>query len=619
MSPQERHRYLCEWNATDQPFPEQACIHTFFEAQAQHHGSNIALVFENITLSYSELNARANRLAHKLVSVGVKPDDPVAVCMDRSIEMVVGLLGVAKAGGAYVPLEPDYPSERLNYILKDSAPTVVVTHGAARKRLNSALAGLADVAVIELQAEGDQWLEFSAANLPPESIGLRSRHLAYLIYTSGSTGRPKGVMVEHRSVVNRLLWMQAKFRIGPDDAILQKTPFSFDVSVWELFWPLMSGSRLVICRPGGHKDPFYLADIIRSRAITVIHFVPSMFQAFLAVTSDQALPSLSLIFCSGEELPKALAKQICKTYPQGVLFNLYGPTEATVDVTFWACHLDGMDDGALIPIGRPIANTRIYILDEVKEPVPPGIAGELYIGGVGVARGYRNRRDLTAERFILSPFVDGDILYKTGDLARFRPDGNIEFLGRSDFQVKLRGFRIELNEIEFALTSHPLVREAVVKTWDDEHGTKRLVAYCTGFAKSSDDLTKEILIQHLSVYLPDYMVPAIYIFLEKMPLTENGKLDRNSLPVPREDSFLLHSREEPADDIERIIAKIWSQELHASVVGRHDNFFSMGGDSLIAMQIIYRTYEAFGVNVGMTDLFESATLLQFSERVRKAM
>ncbi|MEJ2020313.1 MAG: amino acid adenylation domain-containing protein, partial [Maritimibacter sp.] len=400
----------------------------------------------------AQLNRQANRLARHLIGLGVAPDTQVAVGMQRSLEMVVGLLAILKAGGAYVPLDPSYPAERLAFMLKDSAPPALLTQSSLKERWQ----GLPEpMAVIELDARTNAWEQLSDANLDPRELGLTSKHLAYMIYTSGSTGRPKGVMNEHRGVVNRLLWMQDAYRLDSTDAVLQKTPFSFDVSVWEFFWPLLTGARLVMAKPEGHKDPDYLIDLICHAGITTVHFVPSMLQIFLEQPDAARCDGLTRVVCSGEALAPALAGRLHERLPRTALYNLYGPTEAAVDVTAWTSQPG--HTATSTPIGRPIANTRMYVLDRHRRPVPIGVAGELYIGGIQVARGYLNRAELTQECFVPDPFVDSTPqepnprMYKTGDLGRFLPDGNIEFLGRNDFQVKIRGFRIEPGEIEAAL------------------------------------------------------------------------------------------------------------------------------------------------------------------------
>ena len=447
----EQRKVLEKFNATHVDYPAGQCIHELIEAQVARTPQAIAVSHEGATLSYAGLNERANRLAHHLRASGVRPDQRVAICAERSLELVVGLLAILKAGAAYVPLDPEYPPERLAWMLQDCAPAMLLTQQA----LVSRLAPLAPaVPPLALDQAAPAWAECEASNPLAAANGLHDRHLAYVIYTSGSTGLPKGAMNEHRGVVNRLRWMQEMFAVDARDVVLQKTPCSFDVSVWEFFLPLMSGARLVMARAGGHRDPAYLADTIRREQVSTIHFVPSMLHAFLDHGDTAACASLKQVICSGEALPAVLAAAFFRQLPGVGLHNLYGPTEAAVDVTAWACVAG--DDASSIPIGRPVANTRIYILDGYGQPVPVGVAGEIFIGGVQVGRGYLNRETLTTERFLPDPFAhDADArMYKTGDLGRWRADGNIEYLGRNDFQVKLRGFRIELGEIEHRLATN---------------------------------------------------------------------------------------------------------------------------------------------------------------------
>ena len=451
----EQQRVLYGWNATQAEYPREKCLHQLFEEQVEKTPNATALVFENESLSYAELNRRANGLAYSLREIGVKADERVGVCAERGIEMVVALYAVLKAGGAYVPLDPDYPEERLQYMLKDSRPIAVLTQGHLLDRIKAASAASGqEQPVIDLQATALPRQRQATTNLEAAQAGLTPGHLAYVIYTSGSTGTPKGAMIEHTSIVNRLIWMQNAYPLNAEDAVLQKTPFSFDVSVWEFFWPLLTGARLVVARPGGHKDPRYLCETIAKNQITTLHFVPSMLQAFLEYADAGSCSSIKNIICSGEALSPVVARRCRELLPAAKLHNLYGPTEAAIDVTAWTCPAQAPE--ATVPIGRPIANTQIYILDNRKAPVPVGVPGELYIGGVQVGRGYLNRDELTKERFVNDPFAKtaGARMYRTGDLGRWLEDGNIEYLGRNDFQVKVRGFRIELEEIESRLLEH---------------------------------------------------------------------------------------------------------------------------------------------------------------------
>ncbi|HYH81721.1 MAG TPA: amino acid adenylation domain-containing protein, partial [Longimicrobium sp.] len=507
----ERALVLREWNATDAAYPREACVHELFEAQAARTPGAVAVVFEGERVTYAQLNARANRLAHHLRSLGVGPDVRVGICVERSVEMVVGLLGILKAGGAYVPLDASYPVDRLRHMLEDSAPAVLLTH-PPQAATTAALSAGSAIPVLDLTGD-EAWADQPETN--PGREGLGPRNLAHVLFTSGSTGRPKGVMLEHGSLVNRLAWMQDRYGMEAGEALLQKTPFSFDVSFWEFFWPLMVGARLVMARPGGHRDPAYLVETIRREGITIAHFVPSMLPLFLEHPDAAACTGLRRVPVSGEAVSAALVRQFHERLPGVGMYNQYGPTESG-EVTEWACD----PDAERVSIGRAIHNSAVYVLDRAGEPVPVGVAGELFIGGVAVARGYLGRPRLTAERFVPDPFGEpGARLYRTGDLCRWLPDGTLEYLGRTDFQVKVRGFRVELGEIEARLASHPGVRETVALALDDGAGGKRLVAYFVGEALESDALRA-----HLSEQLPEYMVPAAFVRLETLPLTPNGKL-----------------------------------------------------------------------------------------------
>jgi amino acid adenylation domain-containing protein len=538
----ERRLVLEDWNATTAAYPSERCVHELFEAQVSRSPTAVAVVFGDTSLTYAELNARSNRLAHHLRGLGVRADSRVAICAERSVELVVGLLAILKAGGGYVPLDPSYPIERLRYMLQDSEPVLLLTQRGVAEGL------YAEAAALPLVDVGGRYEGEPDANLEASSLGLESRHLAYVIYTSGSTGMPKGAMNEHRGVVNRLHWMQNEYRLGASDSVLQKTPFGFDVSVWEFFWPLLNGARLVLARPEGHKDAEYLVDLIRREGITTLHFVPSMLQAFFEGQDVERCTTLKRVMCSGEALSVGAVQRFYEVLPATELNNLYGPTEAAVDVTAWRC-TPGMKSVS-VPIGRPIANTQMYVLDGERQPVPHGVIGELYIGGVQVGRGYLGRPALTAERFIANPFAAGR-LYKTGDLGRWLPDGTIEFLGRNDFQVKIRGFRVELGEIEARITEHANVREAVVLAREDSPGDKRLVAYLV----SNAELDVEALRAHLLGSLPEYMVPAAYVRLTALPLTPNGKLDRKALPTPEGDAYAQRAYEAPVGETENQVAE----------------------------------------------------------------
>ncbi|AIV56443.1 D-alanine--poly(phosphoribitol) ligase, subunit 1 [Burkholderia pseudomallei MSHR2243] len=598
----ERKQVVYAWNATERDYPIEQCIHQLFEAQVDRKPEAIALTFDGQRLGYAELNARANRLAHYLQARGVGPDRLVALCAERGIEMVVGLLAILKAGGAYVPLDPSHPPERLRRMLDDTNPVAVLVDDIGADALASFESHVAARSPrVHLSRDIAQWRACSPAN-PSTPRERAARRLAYVIYTSGSSGEPKGVMNEHRGVVNRLWWMQQTYALDERDAVLQKTPFSFDVSVWEFFWPLMSGARLVIAKPEGHKDPAYLSELIDRERVTTLHFVPSMLQAFLEDEgAARGCGSVKRVMCSGEALPPSLVKRFYRCLPDARLHNLYGPTEAAVDVTAWAC--DAEEGGASVPIGRPIANTRIYVLDGYGQPVPRGVAGELYIGGVQVARGYLNRPELTRERFVDDPFVAGGRLYKTGDLARWRTDGSLEYLGRNDFQVKIRGFRIELGEIEAQLAKVAGVRETVVLARDSGSpaGEKRLVAYYTGNADVA------ALREQATRHLPAYMVPLAYVRLDAWPLTPNGKLDRRALPAPADDAYARAEYEAPQGAKEEALAAIWKDLLPVERISRHDNFFELGGHSLLVIGLSEKL-RAAGLHADVRVVYRASTL-----------
>ncbi|MDW6005256.1 non-ribosomal peptide synthetase [Vibrio mangrovi] len=574
----ERQRVLHDFNRTDKDFPDTLCIHELFESRVEQSADAVAVICDNRQLTFRELNEEANRLAHWLTGQGVRPDSRVAVSLERSCDLVVALVAILKSGGAYVPLDPGYPEDRLTYMMEDSRPVALITTQTLLPRLGDVPAG---VTVIDMEGALRPWENCAAHNLPVAELGLTSRDMAYVIYTSGSTGKPKGVMNEHRGVVNRLRWMKDDYGFGPDDVVLQKTPFSFDVSVWEFFCPIWAGATLVMAKPEGHKDPDYLRRLIEMRQVSILHFVPPMLLTFLESLPEGACPSLRLIFCSGEALSAAAVRKTYACLPHVELHNLYGPTEAAVDVTAWHCPRTLTGDR--ISIGAPVDNTRMYVLDEQGHPVAMGVSGELYIGGVQVARGYLNRPELTAERFLDDPFAPqaGARMYRTGDVGRWLADGTIEYQGRNDDQVKIRGFRIELGEIASALQSCQGIQEAVVIARGTQE--KHLVAY---YVSGDNEIVLETLKAELGERLPEHMVPAAYVALAQMPLTPNGKVNRKVLPAPDEAAFIRRAYEAPQGDAETTLAEIWQTLLGISRVGRHDNFFELGGHSLLAIRLI---------------------------------
>ncbi|WP_459477501.1 amino acid adenylation domain-containing protein, partial [Pseudomonas sp. No.117] len=587
LTPIERTQQLHDWNATQRDYPLEQPVHRLFEAQVRHVPEAPALVFGAQRLSYAELNRRANRLAHALIERGVGPEVLVGVALERSVELVVGLLAVLKAGGAYVPLDPDYPRRRLDFLLADSGIRLLL----AQSHLE--LPAIEGVQRLDLDQDGD-WLEHQPETDP--EVALDGDNLAYVLYTSGSTGQPKGAGNRHRALTNRLCWMQEAYELGAEDAVLQKTPFSFDVSVWEFFWPLMTGARLVVAAPGDHRDPARLIELIGREGITTLHFVPSMLQAFLQDPGVSACTSLARLVCSGEALPVDTQQQVFAKLPMTRLYNLYGPTEAAIDVTHWTCVAEGRDT---VPIGRPIANLGCLVLNTNLEPVPVGALGELYLSGVGLGRGYQRCAGLTAERFVANPFGTDERLYRTGDLARQRPDGVIEYAGRVDHQVKLRGLRIELGEIEARLLEHETVREAAVLALDG----RQLVGYVVLHRETES--WQQALATHLAQSLPEFMVPTLWLALEQMPLSPNGKLERRALPRPDATPKLTYQA--PATPAEITLAAIWQDLLGVIQVGLDDNFFALGGDSIVAIQVVSRA-RRLGLQLSPRDLFQYQTL-----------
>ncbi|MGP3966626.1 amino acid adenylation domain-containing protein [Streptomyces sp. 6N223] len=606
----ERRRVLTDWNATTREVP-RATLPTLFRAQAARTPEAAAVVFEGERLDYAALAARANALAERLAAHGVGPGDAVAIEVPRSLDLMVALLGVLTAGAAYVPLDADYPQERRAFMLSDSGARVLVTPGEGGLALSVPLADDGADPRAGGRGVGGQ----GSGGGAPE--GPRPDDAAYVIYTSGSTGRPKGVVVSHRAIVNRLAWMQAAYELTPTDRVLQKTPASFDVSVWEFFWPLITGATLVLARPDGHRDPAYLAQLIRQQHISTCHFVPSMLEAFLAteeITEDPTwAASLRHAFSSGEALPPGAAAR-WHALTDVPLHNLYGPTEAAVDVTHHP--YDPATDTTTVPIGRPVWNTHTYILDPALRPVPPGVTGELYLAGPQLARAYHDRPALTAERFTANPYgPPGTRMYRTGDLARWTRDGEIEYRGRVDHQIKLRGFRIELGEIEAVLARHDAVAHAVVIAHD-----QHLVAYTvpadadagtgTGPAPDPDELRR-----HAAAALPAHMVPAAYVTLPALPLTPSGKLDRAALPAP-EITAGAGSGRRPRNPREELLCEAFAAVLGAEEgqrIGIDDDFFALGGHSLLAMRLASRVRSALGAEVSVRTIFEAPTVARLAE------
>jgi amino acid adenylation domain-containing protein/non-ribosomal peptide synthase protein (TIGR01720 family) len=602
----ERTRLLRGLNDTAAEYRRELCVHELFEQQVERTPTAIALVSGAEELTYAELNSRANQLAHYLRERGVRADTPVGVCLERSAEMVVALLGVLKAGGCYVPLDPEYPRERLSFMLADSRVRLLLT----QRRVAGALP---QHAAEEVRLDAD-WEEIAqspdmnlAAAAAPES-------LAYIIYTSGSTGRPKGVMIPRRALHNHMAWMLSRFPLTSEDAVIQKTPFSFDASVWEFYAPLLTGARLVMAEPGGHYDPEYLVQLIAAQGVTTLQVVPSLLERLLEEVEPGRCRSLRRVFCGGEALAARLVERFYERLG-AELYNLYGPTEATIDATFWECAPSPARRS--IPIGAPVSNTQVYVLDAEMRLVPAGVSGELYIGGESLGRGYLNRPELTAERFVPHPFSSepGARLYKTGDVVRWNDEGELEYLGRNDEQVKVRGYRIEVGEIEASLLEREEVGQAVVLV-KEEGRSKQLAAFVV--PKGGEHVDAKELRGHLQGRLPEYMVPASIAVVGEMPLTPNGKIDRQALLSVKAEAAERASRYAGArNGVEELLARVWQEVLGVERIGIHDNFFELGGESILSIQVIARLRQE-GLKLSLKQMFQHQTIAELARVVVSA-
>jgi amino acid adenylation domain-containing protein/non-ribosomal peptide synthase protein (TIGR01720 family) len=599
----QRHHLVVAQNDSAVERPREICLHELIDEQAERTPDAVAVVFEGVSLTWRELVDRASRLARRLREMGVGPEVPVGVHAERSLELVVGLLGVLRAGGAYLPLDPSYPDERLRLMAADAGLRVVLVQSHLARTAWMVDGG---TEIVFLDGREASWSHGEACAPASE---VTPDHPAYVLYTSGSTGWPKGVVNSHRGIVNRLLWMQEAYPLGSDDRVLQKTPFSFDVSVWELFWPLLTGARLVMARPEGHRDGAYLVDLIAREGVTTLHFVPSMLAAFLEEPGLAALSSLRRVIASGEALSRELVTRFLDRLPCE-LHNLYGPTEAAVDVTAWACRREPVESPVLL--GRPIANARTYVLEPGLRPVPLGVAGELCLGGTPLARGYLGQPGLTADRFIPDPFAvaPGGRLYRTGDLARYRANGEVEYLGRLDHQVKIRGFRIEPGEIEAQLDRHPGVRISLTMARQEE-GRTRLVAYVVPERGDPSAAAENELRRFLAATLPEHMIPSAFVFLAVLPLLPSGKVDRKALPAPEVAPAVSAETVTPETVAERQLAGIWAEALGLDRVGLHDRFFALGGDSILAMQVVSRAHRA-GLRLTPRQIFQHQTIAELA-------
>ena len=598
LTPVEQQQLLVEWNDTQVDYPSDNCIHQLFEKQVERTPDGVAVVFEEQQLTYQQLNSRANQLAHYLKSLGVGADVLVGICVERSIEMVVGLLGILKAGGAYVPLDPEYPTERLRFMLDDSQVPVLLTQ-------HSLLEGLAQHQA-QLVCLDTDWQMISQLNQDNLITETQTTNLAYVIYTSGSTGTPKGVMIAHQSLLNLVFWHQRTFKIISSDKATQLAKTAFDAAVWEL-WPyLTTGASIYLVKPEILSSLVKLRDWLISNKITISFLPTPLAQELLSLEWPAEGLALRTLLTGGDKLHQ---------YPSDLIpfpvVNNYGPTENTVVTTSGV--VVAKEQNKISPnIGRAIANTQVYILDSNLQPVPVGVPGELHIAGVGLAKGYLNRPELITEKFISNPFeeTEGSKLYKTGDLARYLPDGNIEYLGRIDNQVKIRGFRIELGEIEALLGQHDDVQICCVVDREETQGNKCLVAYVV-LQKEVTPTTDELR-QFLFDKLPGYMVPNIFVMLESLPLTPNGKVDRRALPAPDLQQE-LSDYVMPNTEVERTISGIWQKALAIEKVGIYNNFFELGGNSLLLVKINQKLQEELGLELSIVDMFNYPTIYSLSQ------
>ncbi|NWO06488.1 MAG: amino acid adenylation domain-containing protein [Alteromonadaceae bacterium] len=606
LSESERHFLINEFNDTGRYTPPDLCIHHLFEKQVAKTPGQIAIKTDERQMTYQELNRHANRIARLLKEQhGVGPDCVVGLYAERSLEMVIGLIAILKAGGAYLPLDPEYPVGRLKFILEDAALSIIVTANASLKLPFDFLGDVVSVeSGIEKGVQGVSSKAYSDENLLAAELSLTPKHLAYVIYTSGSTGQPKGVMVEHQAIVNRIRWMHQQYGMCCCDKVLQKTPYSFDVSVWEFLWTLGYGGQLIMARPSGHKEPEYLCRLIQQEGITKLHFVPSMLGLILESPQFSACTSLQQVFCSGETLTLTYVEAFYRALPETQLYNLYGPTEAAIDVSSWDC---SDNNNTSVPIGKPIDNIQLFILNDNMQLVPQGTVGELYIGGDGLARGYLNRKRLTEKRFVDNPFYQEALhakstrLYRTGDLVRMRADGAIEYLGRTDHQIKIRGLRVELGEIEYHLEQLPNVDSAQVIA-REKYDSYQIIAYVGFESVKVDENTQTQWRKTLAQSLPEHMLPQHFVCMDEWPRTPNGKIDRKALPEPVAASPEVMTL--PKTGTEQVLKNIWCDllDLEAEQLSTDSNFFELGGHSLLGMRMLSLVNKRFSIEISVKEI-----------------
>jgi amino acid adenylation domain-containing protein len=598
LSTGQKQKMLVEWNSTAADYPRDRCVHELIEEQVERTPGAVAAQFVDQTITYRELSERSNRLARYLVKHGVVAGSVVGIYLERSLDMLVGMLAILIAGAGYLPIDPEYPKERIEFIMQDARVPVLLTQSSL-----AATTGNTSARLVAVDGERDAIAAESAA---PLSIHSKPNDVAYMIYTSGSTGKPKGVEVPHQALVNLLASMAKVPGIGSQDVLLAVTTLCFDISAMEIFLPLTVGARLVIARREVAGDPLLLKQRLLTSGATIMQATPVTWRILLEAGWDGA--PLKKIFCGGEALPRELAEQLLKLGPE--VWNMYGPTETTI----WSSTGRVSSAAERVPIGPPIDNTQLYILDGRQQPVPIGVVGELCIAGDGVANGYHNRPELTSERFVANPFRPGERMYRTGDLARYLPDGTVDFLGRLDHQVKLRGYRIELGEIESVLAKHPAIKQSVVTVREFSSGNQRLVAYLVPANGSLPSRTE--LDAFAEAQLPEYMVPGAYVSLAELPLTANGKIDRKALPAP--DRVLeVAPTALPQSELEEKIAGIWRTTLSLTQVGVEDRFFDLGGDSLQLISVKNEIEKAIAREITVVELFEYPTIRALASHLDK--
>jgi len=606
LTQEEQHQVLIEWNKTQVDYPNILCVHELIEKQVKLTPNAVAVVFEEQELTYEQLNQSANRLAHYLKKQGITSEATIGICVESSLEMIIGLLGILKAGCAYVPLDPKYPHERLKFMAQDSNTSLVLTQDHLKTFLSNQ-----EGAIICLDSDRHLWSRESKENL---NCATTLDNIVYVMYTSGTTGQPKGVMVTHRGACNHLYWRHDYFALTNSDRVIQKASLNFDDSFWEIFEPLTAGAQLIIAKSDQIQNVRYLIDTIIQQKITALCLVPSLLWLFLEEQNVSSCKTLRRVTTGGEELSVELEQRFFQLL-NADLYNGYGPTEATIAVSYWKCKPN--ENCLKVPIGKAISNTQLYLLDPQLNPVPIGIAGEIFIGGNSLARGYLNHPVLTREKFINNPFGKG-LLYKTGDLARHLPDGNLAFIGRMDDQVKIRGIRIELGEIKSLLNQYPQIEQTeIIATGNREKG-QIVIAYY--LSKEHKHISPQILRDFLKQKLPEYMIPSAFVYLDSIPLTPSGKIDRKALPKPQREHYVKKEIVHAETETEQKLTRIWQEVLNLSEeISIHDNFFELGGHSLSAFRVVSRIRDKFKVELPLRCLFESPTIAELTKLLEVAL